>query len=264
METVVIKLGGSILKNLHSSFYAQCYQLKQKGISPVIIHGGGPMISEWMEATGKHPRFVDGRRVTDEETLSIAEMVLAGSVNKQIVTQLSSAGVTALGLSGIDLHLLQARERDPRLGYVGEIVSVNGEVILHLLQQGWTPVIASLGTDANGQHFNINADEAAGAIAQAIGARQLIMVSDVDGIYGEDGILTHATPSLLEQYIESGIITGGMIPKVRSGIKCLQGTVEEVVIINGAKADWFSEDSSKIQVGTRLVKEEVTEHVSIS
>lgn len=264
-QTVVIKLGGSVMHQLHPTFFTDCVEMMRKNISPVIIHGGGPMISEWMGKLGKTPRFVEGRRVTDEETLSIVEMVLAGSVNKQIVTRFASLGATALGLSGVDLQLLQVKPQNPELGYVGEVIRVNGKAIFGLLDQGWIPVIATLGTDAEGQHYNVNADEAAGAIAQEIGAKKLVLVTDVDGIRtGEGEILSEATPGLVEHYIQTGVITGGMIPKVRSGIRCLDGSVREVWIVNGTKPHPFSFASSSMTCGTRLIKEEVENHVALS
>ncbi|MBA4495350.1 acetylglutamate kinase [Paenactinomyces guangxiensis] len=267
-QTIVVKLGGSILRRLHPTFYSRCAELQRKGVTPIIVHGGGPMISEWMKATGKAPKFVDGLRVTDEETLAIVEMVLAGSVNKQIVTCFLSEGADAVGLSGIDLQLLQTEQRNPVLGYVGEVISVNDKAIRQLLDQGWIPVISSLGIDDRGQHLNINADEAASAIARAVGAKQLVMVSDVDGISIGEGddkhILSQATPELIEQYIHSGEITGGMIPKVRSGIRCLEGSVEEVWIVNGEKPDSLMLDSANRDCGTCLVKKEAEKDVALS
>lgn len=258
-ELIVIKLGGSVLQNLHPSFFTQCTQLIEQNKSLIIVHGGGPFISQQMNNMGKTPRFVEGRRITDKATLDVVQMVLAGSVNKQLVNQFHSAGLSTIGLSGIDLQILQVKQSDPEIGYVGEIVNINKESIDQMLSLGWTPVIASLGIDDSGQIFNVNADEAAAAIAEAIGAKQLILVSDVDGIYIQEGttkkVLNQATPSLIEDYIQKGHISGGMIPKVRSGIQCLQGGIEKVQIINGAKPTISIPNSP---TGTYLVKERVT------
>ncbi len=257
-QTIVIKLGGSVLTHLHSNFFAQCALLQQLGNSIIIVHGGGPLVSKWMKKTGQEPQFIDGYRVTNDDSLAIAEMVLAGKVNKQIVSQLIKLDQTAIGLSGIDLQLVQAKQRDPLLGYVGEVTEINSTVIHHMLQQGWIPVIASLGIGDNGCHYNINADEVASAIAQSVNAQQLIMVSDVDGIYiGTDPakkMLNEATPAMIEHFIQSGEISGGMIPKVRSGIEALH-SVDEVWILNGAIG--FTQPFK----GTRLCKE-VSQHVT--
>ncbi len=255
-ELVVIKIGGSVLQNLHPSFFTRCTELIKQNKSLVIVHGGGPFISQQMKNMGKSPRFIDGRRITDQETLDVVQMVLAGSVNKKLVNQLHLAGLSTIGLSGIDLQILQVKQSDPEIGYVGEIVDVKKEAIEQMLSLGWTPVIASLGIDHTGQIFNVNADEAASAIAKATGAEELILVSDVDGIYILEGttkkVLAEATPSLIEDYIKTGHISGGMIPKVRSGIQCLQGGINKVQIMNGSNPTAFHPNS-----GTYLVKERV-------
>jgi acetylglutamate kinase len=267
-KTVVIKLGGSILTRLHPNFFTQCALLKQQGITIIIVHGGGALVSEWMKKIGKEPQFVGGYRVTDDDILTITEMVLAGKVNKQIVSQLASVDLSAIGLSGIDLQLVQAKQRNPLLGFVGEVTRVNRPVLQRILKQGWVPVVSSLGIGTDGQHYNINADEVASAIAQTMHADQLIMVSDVDGICIGTGskrrILAEATPNLIKQYIQSGEISGGMIPKVRSGIEALQRSVNEVWILNGTQPHTLSLNSV-VQpfVGTRLCKE-VSHHVSLS
>lgn len=258
---MVIKLGGSVMDRLHPTFFDRCVELKRKRMLPVIVHGGGPMISEWMGRVGKIPQFVEGRRVTDEETLSIVEMVLAGGVNKGLVTRLAQAGASALGISGVDLGILKVKPLDPKLGYVGEVIEVNREALYGLLEQGWIPVIATLGMDGNGQHYNINADEAAGAIAEAIGAKKLVLVTDVDGICDErEETVPFATPNMVERWIQNGTITGGMIPKARSGLRSLRGSVEEVRIINGMKPHPNGWERS----GTCLIKEEVGQDDALS
>lgn len=257
---VVIKIGGSVLERLHSAFFKECIQLMEKGITPVIVHGGGPMISARMDQAGIEPQFVDGLRVTDQQTLEIVEMVLAGSVNKRLVTQFRLAGAQAIGLTGIDLGLIEATPAEAKLGYVGHVVSINSKVIETLLDQGWIPVIASLGVDSKGQHYNINADDVASAIADALSAKKLISVSNVDGIEINGKPLKQATEEEVIGYIQSGEITGGMIPKVRSGLRSLTGSVEEVIIVNGSSSGCLTDSSH----GTRLIKGEVKDHVFIS
>jgi acetylglutamate kinase len=258
-KVMVVKVGGSVLENLHPSFFDDCARkLGAEGTALVLVHGGGPFISQWMSQLGKKPTFIAGRRVTDEETLTIAEMTLAGQVNKELVSRLSRAGVAALGMSGVDLNLLQVEPEDPELGFVGKVTSIKAEALQTILRQGWVPVIASLGIDEQGRIFNVNADEAAAEIAQALNAEQLVMVSDVDGVYIGDTLLSDVNPAMIETYIAQGEITGGMIPKVRSAVRSLQGTVKEVRIASGKKAGVFDPAS-----GTRIWKEEVDEHVAL-
>lgn len=264
-QTIVIKIGGSVLTNLHPNFFDQCAELKKQGYFIVIVHGGGPSVSAWTQKAGKNAEFINGYRITDQETLTIAEMVLAGTVNKQIVSKLASAGLSAIGISGIDLRLIEAKQHDPILGYVGQVTKVDSSVLYSFLQQSWIPVVASLGVGEDQTHYNINADEVAAAIAQSMHASHLILVSDVDGILigsgSERKILKEATPSLIEHYINTGEISGGMIPKARSGIKALQHTVEEVWIANGAKS--LAYDMLQPFTGTCL-RREVSDHVTFS
>lgn len=264
-QTIVIKLGGSVLSRLHPDFFDRCAQLKKQGHTIVIVHGGGPFVSAWAQKVGKNTEFINGYRVTDQETLTIAEMVLAGTVNKQVVSKLASAGLSAIGISGVDLQLIQAKQCDPFLGYVGQVTKVDSSVLYSIVQQDWVPVVASLGVGEDQTHYNINADEVATAIAQSMHASHLILVSDVDGIFigsgSERKILKEATPSLIEHYIKTGEISGGMIPKARSGINALQHTLEEVWIANGAKA--FGYDILQPFTGTCL-RREVSDHVTVS
>jgi acetylglutamate kinase len=265
-KAVVVKLGGNAFSRIHPSFFEECARLFAAGTPLVIVHGGGPRLSEFMRDLGLTPRFVDGRRVTDEKTLEAARMVLAGDVNKRLVSRLSAAGIPALGLSGVDLSLLKVRPVDSRLGFVGEVTEVNAGAVRSLLKNGWVPVIASIGVDEQGGHYNINADEAAAAVADAIGAKRLVMVTDVDGIYRETPAgrkrISRATPSLLEEGIRGGWISGGMIPKSRAGIRCLQGSVEEVWIVGGECP--ANLQSAQEAAGTCLVREEVMMHGAVS
>ncbi|RAL21361.1 acetylglutamate kinase [Thermoflavimicrobium daqui] len=256
----VIKIGGSVLANLPSTFFMECLKLKEQGVTSIIVHGGGPMISKWMDQMGMKPRFIEGRRVTDEQTLQIVEMVLAGTVNKQLVSQFREVGVQAIGMSGIDLGLIQVSPLDGELGYVGQISTVNDRVIETMIAQGWIPIIASIGVDQQGQHYNINADDAASAIAQAVQAKKLISVSNVDGVQIQHRTIKQMTAEEVEKYIQNGEISGGMIPKVRSGVQSLKGCVHEVVIVNGQKLGCLTNENH----GTRLIKGEMESHVLVS
>lgn len=250
-QVIVIKVGGSVLKQLHPAFFTQCFEAWRSGTKVVIVHGGGPVISELMEKQGKKPVFVEGRRITDDETLSMVQMALAGKVNKQLVTQLIRHKVAAIGISGVDLELLKAEQVKPEWGYVGRITDVNVNALDHVLSQGWVPVIASLGIDSMGQMYNVNADEAASEIAIALGADQLILLSDVDGIYVDGQVLPKVSPLSIEHYIQAGLITGGMIPKVRSALQSLSKGIPEIRIVNGIHDDVFKQGA-----GTCIVNEE--------
>lgn len=262
MEIIVIKVGGSVLQQLHPSFYSTCKSLIEKNLFPVVVHGGGNEITEWMKRMGKEPQFIQGRRVTDKESLKIVTSVLGGEINKRFVSVFMQSEVQAIGLSGIDLQLFSVEPIHPSLGYVGKVIDVNCYPITCLLQQGWVPVIASLGVDQNGQAFNVNADDAAAALAQAIGAKTLLLVSDVDGVLDENGnVLSKISSKEVQHLIDTGTITAGMIPKVRSGLDGLKGSVDEVIILNGTKP--WSEQFEQMG-GTYLVKEGVDVDVTVS
>lgn len=261
-QIIVIKVGGSVLDQLHPSFYSTCKRLMEKEILPIIVHGGGKKITKWMQQMGKEPQFIQGRRVTDEESLKIVTSVLGGEVNKRFVSAFTQSGVTAIGLSGIDLRLFSVKPIHPTLGYVGKVTHVNCKPITWLLEQGWMPVIASLGIDENGQTFNVNADDAAVALAQAVGAKRLLMVSDVDGVMDENGqVLERISSKQVQHLIDSETITGGMIPKVRSGMEGLKGSVDEIMILNGTKP--WNEELEKM-TGTHLMKEGIDSDVFVS
>lgn len=236
-RTVVVKLGGSLLHTLPDSFFRECVALRQAGVQVVIVHGGGPRINDYMKKLSLKAEFVGGLRVTDESVLELVEMVLGGSVNKNIVTRLEQAGGSAIGVSGIDRGFIQVREQDPALGFVGEIERVKVDVLLDLCSLGWIPVVASLGVDINGQHYNINADTTAGAVAKALEAEQLVMVTDVPGILHGEGsdarLIDQITPKQIEQLITAGTIHGGMIPKVRAAAASVIEGVKSVRIVDG-------------------------------
>src|SRR5699024_8772444 len=223
---IVLKCGGSTLDNLPDSFYEELIQLKKDGYDPVIVHGGGPAISHALSSFGIEPQFIDGLRVTDEPTLKVVEMTLIGQTNKQIVKKLQGLG---FGLSGLDGNLIEASRLEGPRGFVGKIEQVHPQAIRMISEMGLIPVVAPLGIDRRGQSYNINADTAAGAIAAALEVDQLIVVTDVPGVMEEGEVLPELTVEKVNQLINSDVITGGMIPKVKAAMDALQAA-EQVVI----------------------------------
>ena len=231
-KVLVLKLGGSTLER-DRDVLEDAIWLRRVGALPVIVHGGGPSITHWLERIGHESRFVDGRRVTDEETLKAAQMVLIGEVNTSLVQQIAQLGGQAIGLSGVSGPCIYARQRDPALGYVGEIVRVDPTPITLLLQSGYLPVIAPLGYGESGECLNINADESAAAIATALEADKLIYLSNVTGIQSADGTLfSELTATEARKLITEGVIQGGMIPKTEAALQAL-GSVNRVHIVDG-------------------------------
>ena len=243
-KTVVIKYGGAAMEqtDLKAPFARDVILLRCVGINPVIVHGGGPQIGAMMKRLGKEPRFVGGMRVTDEETVEIVEMVLVGRINKEIVGLINLHGGKAVGLSGKDGQLLLARRRLHRLpggemvdiGLVGEVERVSAEPIRLLEERGYIPVIAPVGVGGGGETYNINADLVAGEVAAALGAEKLIHLTDVQGIKGKDGkrISTLARKDA-ERLVKAGVIDGGMLPKVESSLRALEGGTAKAHIIDG-------------------------------
>jgi acetylglutamate kinase len=259
MKRFVIKCGGSTLAALPAPFFADLTRLQAAGAQPVIVHGGGPAINQTLRLLGIESRFVGGLRVTTAETLDVVEMVLAGQINKSIVTRLQASGAQAIGISGIDGRLIEAEpvaNRD-EVGFVGNVKRVRRDLIDGLCAMGQIPVIAPIGIDAAGQRYNINADTAAGAVASALGVERLIVVTDVPGILkkidGEQRLLPVVTVAEVEAMIASGEIWGGMIPKVRAAMECLDGGVKEVQIVSGTEPDVLSRAVAGEPIGTRLV-----------
>lgn len=257
----VIKCGGSTLAALPDAFFEDLRRLHESGHEPVIVHGGGPAINEMLDRLGIESRFVNGLRVTDEATLDVVEMVLAGRINKEIVRRLQQNGVRAIGLSGTDGRLIEAKpvaDADT-LGLVGDVTGVNAALIEGVLALGYVPVIAPIGIDAAGRRFNINADTAAGAVASHLGAEKLIVVTDVPGILrnegGEKRVLPRVTFAEIERMIAGGEITGGMIPKVRAAMSGLQGRVREALIVDGVIPRVLSRALLEGDIGTRIVRE---------
>ncbi|MDQ0207935.1 acetylglutamate kinase [Alkalicoccobacillus murimartini] len=257
---VVIKCGGSTLNDLSDEFFQSVVQLKRQGKHPVIVHGGGPDINRMLEQLEIKSEFVDGLRKTTTEVLDTVEMVLCGRVNKQIVKRTHDNEGLAVGLAGCDANLLVVKPVNiEKLGFVGQPVSVNTDLIHALLGQDLIPVIAPIGVDEFGTHFNINADTAAAAVAEAMVADELVFVTDVDGILKDGLALESVTDKDVYQYIEDGVIYGGMIPKVRAALQCLKGPLSFVRIVNGKHAVFSAGEGLK---GTKITKQKAAESVS--
>ncbi len=256
-----MKCGGSTLAALPDAFFDDMKRLQDEGLIPVIVHGGGPAISSTLEKLGIETEFVNGLRKTNEAVLDVVEMVLSGQINKEIVRKIQLSGAKALGLSGVDGHLIQAQPvaNAHEVGLVGDVTHVNAKLIEGIVKMGYMPVIAPVGLGADGgQRYNINADTAAGAVASHLGVERMIVVTDVPGIMktvdGEKVVLPSVTVQEIEEMIASGEIYGGMIPKVRAAIQCIQGKVREVVIVNGAEPGVLSKVLKEGTVGTRIVR----------
>ena len=238
-KIVVVKYGGNAMINdeLKEQVMEDIVLLHLVGVKVVLVHGGGPEISELMDRLGKKPTFVDGLRVTDRETVDIVQMVLAGKVNKSLVSLLGRKGGNAIGLSGIDGKLIEAEIKDERLGYVGNVTKVNIEPVMDLLEKGYIPVISTVGCDEEGNIYNINGDTAAAYIAGALQAERLFMMTDIAGILRDredpSTLIADITISEAEELKKQGVITGGMIPKVECCVCAIECGVENVVIMDG-------------------------------
>ncbi len=251
-KTFVIKYGGHAMgdRSLSDIFARDIVLLKQVGIHPVVVHGGGPQIGKMLERLKVTSEFVDGLRVTDSDTVEVVEMVLSGSINKHIVSVINDAGGTAIGLSGKDGALIQASKlrrtrRDPDsniesildLGFVGEPQQINPQILGSLQQAGMIPVIAPIGVGANGETYNINADTVAGAVAGAVGAARLLLLTDVPGVLdGEGNLLTDLSADDVRGLMADGTISGGMIPKLETCIAAIEKGVDAAVILDGRVA----------------------------
>jgi len=241
-KVVVVKYGGNALAgssdvDAASTFARDIALMHAVGIKPVVVHGGGPQISALMERLGKKPEFRNGLRVTDQETIEIASMVLLGTVNPQLVSAINVHGARAVGVSGQDAGLLQVNQRDPELGFVGDIHSVDPTVLLSAINDNAIPVVATIGSDASGQAYNVNADTAAAAIAVALGAEKLIYLTDIEGLRAvkDDpaSLVRKATASEIDAMLKTGSIDGGMIPKMESCVSALQQSVHDCHILDG-------------------------------
>ena len=238
-KVVVVKYGGNAMVNegLKQQVMEDIVLLWLIGVRIVLVHGGGPEISELMDRLGKKPVFVDGLRVTDKETVDIVQMVLAGKVNKTLVNLLEMKGGRAVGLSGMDGRLIEAKIKDERLGYVGEITKVHIQPVTDLLENGYIPVVSTVGCDREGNAYNINGDTAAAHIAGALGAERLIMMTDIAGILRDKddpaSLIPEITVAEARALYASGVVSGGMIPKVDCCIEAIRQGVKNVVIMDG-------------------------------
>jgi acetylglutamate kinase len=236
---VVIKYGGSAMvdENLRDTFADDVAMLHYVGIKPVIVHGGGPHISRAMGQQGIEPQWMDGLRITDEATIRVVQTTLAGEINPDIVRLINAHGSVAIGVNGLDANLFVARPRDPRLGFVGEVSEVNPTLITGLLAQGYVPVVAPLARGEDGRPYNLNADTAAGALAVALGAKKLVYLTDVEGLYrdlgDEDSLIARIVAPDLRTLVGSGSVSSGMLPKLESCIKAIESGVERVHMLDG-------------------------------
>lgn len=241
-QVVVVKYGGNALAGASDDdaldlFAQDVVLMRQVGMRPVVVHGGGPQISELMSRLGLQPEFRNGLRVTDAGTVGVVQMVLAGQVNPQLVAAINVHGPLAVGVSGGDAGLIRAAPRDPELGFVGDVQAINPTILRRLLDDEFIPVVATVGTDERGQPYNINADAVAGAIAEALGAEKLVYLTDIEGLRrvvdDPTSLIRQTTPDELEALIVDGAIAGGMIPKVESCVQAVRSGVRRAHILDG-------------------------------
>lgn len=272
-KTIVIKYGGNAMINeeLKQKVMEDVSLLKYVGMRPVIVHGGGPDITQFLKKVGKQSAFVSGLRVTDEETVEIAEMVLDGKVNSDIVNMLNHRGVKAVGLSGKDAGLIKAQKKlatvydetgqkeNVDIGYVGQVASIDTSILDTLLDNGYIPVIAPIGVGEDGESYNINADYVAAKIAGALQAEKLLLLTDTEGVYKDfadkDTFISTLTVAEAKAYIQSGIISGGMIPKIEACLKSIESGTNKVHIIDGRQPhSIILELLTSSGIGTQVIK----------
>jgi len=239
-KTVVVKYGGAAMKDgsLKDKVIRDVVLMSCVGIRPVVVHGGGPEINTWLDKLGIEPQFKNGLRVTDAATMDVVGMVLVGRVNKELVALINQAGGSAVGLCGVDADLIKARPSDQEgIGFVGEVTSVDTEVLESLVEKGYIPIVSSVASDSTGQAYNINADTVAGELAAALGAEKLILLTDTAGILRDYKDLSTLIPKLdiqeARKLIDTGIVSGGMIPKVNCCVRSLAQGVRGAHIIDG-------------------------------
>ncbi|WP_372843813.1 acetylglutamate kinase [Psychrobacter sp.] len=247
-KLIVVKYGGNAMTDpaLESSFARDIVLLKTVGMHPVVVHGGGPQVDNLLKELGRHSDRIDGMRVTDKNTMDIVEMVLGGNVNKSIVSLINKHGGRAIGLTGKDANLILAKKLMMEkigadgiavpvdLGFVGDVVSVNKDVINMLIASDFIPVIAPLGVDEEGNTYNINADLVAGKVAEFLQAEKLMLLTNIKGVLGRDGeVVTGLTPKTVDSLIEDGTISGGMIPKIQCALDAVRSGVKSAVIVDG-------------------------------
>jgi acetylglutamate kinase len=235
-SVIVIKLGGHAMTDpaAMKNFARDIVLMKQCNVNPIIVHGGGPMINAFLSKMNIETKFIDGKRVTDETAIPIIEMVLSGSVNKNIVSAINAQGGKAVGLSGKDANLMICEPDNPELGFVGKPVKINPEILNNFLESDFIPVIAPIGIGADGQTYNVNADTAAGEIASSMVADRLLLLTDVSGVQSKNGaVLTKLSIKDVKNLLTDGTIVKGMIPKTNTAIKALEGGVRATVILDG-------------------------------
>jgi len=241
-NSIVLKCGGSSVDDLSEAFFINIKTLIDSGLKPVIVHGGGPAIKVMLDKLDIEFEFVDGLRKTTEPMMDVVEMVLSGNVNPALTSRMNQTGIKAVGISGSDMNLLRATPIDyERYGQVGEISNVNSGYIQQLLNLGIVPVISPIAIGEDFKRYNVNADTAAGAVASALGSKQLIFVTDVPGILKDNELLEKVTTEEVDQLIDDGTIFGGMIPKVKAAMKGLSSNVKEVMIVNGKQSELKNE-----------------------
>ena len=262
-KIIVVKYGGNAMINeeLKNSVMRDIVLLNLIGVKVVLVHGGGPEISEMLKKVGKESVFIDGLRYTDEETVEIVRMVLAGKINKTLVNLIEKIGGKAIGLCGIDGHMLQCEAADPRLGYVGKITDVNTKIITDSLNAGYIPIVSTVGYDDDGNIYNINADTAAAALAGALGAESLILMTDTKGVLrnkdDESSLIEKIYVSDIPSLVKQGIISGGMIPKIDCCREAIRRGVHKVFIIDGRVAhSILVETLSDSGIGTMFINED--------
>ncbi len=260
-KIVVVKYGGNAMidEKLKNAVMGDIVLMSLIGIKVVLVHGGGPEITDMLAKIGKETKFVDGLRVTDEETADVVQMVLSGKINKSLVNQLQNKGGKAMGICGTDGHMIEAKQLDPRLGYVGEITNVNPQPIRDLLEMGYIPVVSSVGCDSEGNVYNINADTAAAKIAGMLNAESLISMTNISGILLDkddpSSLIPKLTTAEAAKLMEDGVIAGGMIPKVECCVDAINWGVNKVFVIDGTiKHAILIETLTDEGIGTMFVK----------
>lgn len=238
-KTLVIKYGGNAMNDeaVTTTILQDIAALKIVGVNPILVHGGGPEINKMLSRLGVQPQFKNGMRVTDSQTMEVAQMILCGKINKNIVGELNSMGVKAIGLCGKDSQLIKAKTLDPELGYVGQITEINAKLLEILAKDEFIPVIASIATDEVGNSYNVNADVAASAIGAAMHAEKLLFLTDIDGIMTNkdkaETLIDRISVSELRKMIDDGTVTGGMVPKANSCIDAIERGINSVFVLNG-------------------------------
>jgi acetylglutamate kinase len=235
-KTTVVKYGGNAMRDLEL-FAQDVVLMRLVGMRPVVVHGGGPQITDLMARLGKESTFVDGLRVTDAETVDIVRMALVGKVNREVVGAINRHGPYAVGLSGEDAGLVRVKQRDPRLGFVGDITAINTTILERQIDDEFIPVIATIGVDEEGQAYNVNADTVAGAVAEALNAEKLVYLTNVPGLYGdlhdEGSLISQISAAELDDMLGNGSLSEGMVPKIRSCVSALRHGVGRAHLLDG-------------------------------